>query len=102
MLIIYRELSILELSKRIGKAKSTIYEHLKKMINSGFVKESREEKARSNIYKKFYTWVEKDTAEKEIRELVKECVSKDSQNFNPAVDGAVTGIKQNLKDRGLL
>ncbi|MFX1568022.1 MAG: winged helix-turn-helix domain-containing protein [Promethearchaeota archaeon] len=58
-LIIYRELSILDLSKRIGKSKSTIYEHLKKMMKAGFVKVSREEKSRSNIYRKYYSWIEK-------------------------------------------
>ncbi|MFW9829214.1 MAG: winged helix-turn-helix domain-containing protein [Candidatus Thorarchaeota archaeon] len=58
-LIIYRELSILDLSKRIGKSKSTIYEHLKKMLDAGFVKVSREEKSRSNIYRKYYSWIEK-------------------------------------------
>ncbi|MFW9818037.1 MAG: winged helix-turn-helix domain-containing protein, partial [Candidatus Thorarchaeota archaeon] len=61
LLIIYRELSILDLSKRIGKAKSTIYEHLKKMMDAGFVKVSREEKSRSNIYRKYYSWIEKES-----------------------------------------
>ncbi|MFW9823452.1 MAG: winged helix-turn-helix domain-containing protein [Candidatus Thorarchaeota archaeon] len=60
-LIIYRELSILDLSKRIGKSKSTIYEHLMKMMDAGFVKVSREEKSRSNIYRKYYSWIEKDS-----------------------------------------
>lgn len=60
-LIIYRELSILDLSKRMGKSKSTIYEHLKKMMDAGFVKVSREEKSRSNIYRKYYSWIEKDS-----------------------------------------
>lgn len=60
-LIIYRELSILDLSRRIGKSKSTIYEHLKKMMDAGFVKVSREEKSRSNIKRKYYSWIEKDS-----------------------------------------
>jgi len=60
-LIIYRELSILDLSRRIGKSKSTIYEHLKKMMDAGFVRVSREEKSRSNIKRKYYSWVEKDS-----------------------------------------
>jgi hypothetical protein len=34
------------------------------MIDAGFVTETREEKSRSNINKKFYSWVEKDTEEK--------------------------------------
>ncbi|MFX0140148.1 MAG: winged helix-turn-helix domain-containing protein [Candidatus Hodarchaeota archaeon] len=63
LLNIYRDLSVLDLSRRIGKSKSTIYEHLKKMMDSGFVKISREEKSRSNIYKKYYSWVEKETDE---------------------------------------
>jgi DNA-binding transcriptional ArsR family regulator len=54
-------LSILDLSKRIGKSKSTIYEHLIKMMDAGFVKVSREEKSRSNIYRKYYSWIEKDS-----------------------------------------
>ncbi len=61
LLIIYRELSILDLSKRIGKSKSTIYEHLIKMMDAGFVKVSREEKSRSNIYRKYYSWIEKES-----------------------------------------
>ncbi|MFX1597157.1 MAG: ArsR family transcriptional regulator [Promethearchaeota archaeon] len=59
-LTIYRELSILDLSRRIGKSKSTIYEHLKKMMDAGFVRISREEKSRSNIKRKYYSWVEKE------------------------------------------
>ncbi|MFW9878083.1 MAG: winged helix-turn-helix domain-containing protein [Candidatus Thorarchaeota archaeon] len=59
-LTIYRELSILDLSRRIGKSKSTIYEHLKKMMDAGFVQISREEKSRSNIKRKYYSWVKKE------------------------------------------
>ena len=65
-------MSILDLSKRIGKSKSTIYEHLKKMLSAGFVKVSREEKSRSNIKRKYYSWVEKDSEYKKPEKYTEE------------------------------
>ena len=57
LLHIYQELGLSDLSERMGKAKSTVHEHLKNMIESGFVEVSRTEKIRSDREKHFYSWV---------------------------------------------
>ena len=68
LLHIYNELSLGDLSKRMGKAKSTIHQHLDKMIGSGFVEVTRTEKIRSDREKKYYSWVKQTKIFEPIRD----------------------------------
>jgi DNA-binding transcriptional regulator GbsR (MarR family) len=54
LLLMYRELSLGELTRKVGKSKSTVFRHLQKLIHAGFAQESREQKIRGSINAKFY------------------------------------------------
>ncbi len=58
LLSVYRELSLSQLSKELKRNKSTISHHLKKMMATGLVTLSKEEKSRSNIKAKYYCLVD--------------------------------------------
>ncbi len=53
---VYRERTLAELSELTGKSKSTIHEHIKSLIEWGFVRETREEDSHSNIKTKYFSW----------------------------------------------
>ncbi len=55
---VYRELGLPELTKRIGKSKSTVHEHLKNLKEWGYINERAEsdKDSNSNLKKKFYSW----------------------------------------------
>jgi DNA-binding MarR family transcriptional regulator len=72
MLSIYQELSLADLARLTYKSKSTIHEHLKKMIEGGIVYETRSEPSKSNIEKKYYGLAP------EIQEDTKCCTDKRS------------------------
>ncbi|UCC19775.1 MAG: helix-turn-helix transcriptional regulator [Promethearchaeota archaeon] len=55
LLHLYPELSLSEISKKMGKSKSTIHHHLKELIDYELIELSREEKVRGNILAKFYS-----------------------------------------------
>ncbi|MFX1498017.1 MAG: winged helix-turn-helix domain-containing protein [Promethearchaeota archaeon] len=51
----YPELSFTELAKKLGKSKSTIHPHLKKLIELGIVEISKREHIRANIEAHYYS-----------------------------------------------
>jgi DNA-binding transcriptional ArsR family regulator len=55
LLHLYPELSLSDLSIKMGKSKSTIHHHLKELIDSGLIEVSRKEKVRGSILAKFYS-----------------------------------------------
>lgn len=55
LLITYRELSLTQLTDKIGKSKPTIHRYLQRLQKSDIVKETREKKVRGNIYAKYYS-----------------------------------------------
>ena len=57
LLTVYRELSLTDLSKLANKSKPALHRHLQKLIDSGFVRESKEEKVRGSIKAKYYELV---------------------------------------------
>lgn len=54
LLLTYNELSLVELTQKVGKSKPTVFRHVQKLIEADFVTESREEKVRGSILAKFY------------------------------------------------
>ncbi len=54
LLFVYGELSLTELRKHMNKSKPALYHHLRKMIDFGVVKVSKEEKVRGSIMAKYY------------------------------------------------
>lgn len=54
LLLTYNELSLVELTQKVGKSKPTVFRHVQKLIEANFVQESREEKVRGSILAKFY------------------------------------------------
>ena len=50
----YPELSLSDLSQKLGKSKSTIHPHLKLLLEIGLIQEVREQKVRGNIHAKIY------------------------------------------------
>ena len=55
LLIMYRELSYTELSKKLGRSKSTIHPHLKKLEDIGVIRVSKEEH-RGGTPAKYYVY----------------------------------------------
>jgi len=55
LLIMYKELSYTELSKKLGRSKSTIHPHLKKLEDIGVIRVSREE-PRGGTPAKYYEY----------------------------------------------
>jgi DNA-binding transcriptional ArsR family regulator len=54
LLLTYNELSLVELTQKVGKSKPTVFRHLQKLIEANYVIESREEKVRGSILAKYY------------------------------------------------
>ncbi len=54
LLIVYRELSLSQLTDAVKKSKPTVHRRLQAMIECGLVKETREEHVRGNILAKYY------------------------------------------------
>jgi DNA-binding transcriptional ArsR family regulator len=54
LLIVYRELSLSQMTDAIKKSKPTIHRRLQVMIDCGLVVESKEEHVRGNILAKYY------------------------------------------------
>ena len=52
-LLIYPELSLSELTKKLGKSKSTVVEHLKKMVHAGIINKRSDDSDHRNL-KKLY------------------------------------------------
>lgn len=63
LLNIYHELSFSELAKKLGKAKSTIHPHLKKLMELGIIEISRKQFVKANI-KAYYYSLNQDNLEK--------------------------------------
>ena len=61
----YPELSFSELARKLGKSKSTLFPHLKKLIDVGLVQIAKEEKVRGSIPAKYYSLVP-DALEKTV------------------------------------
>ena len=59
LLIVYNELSLSELTRRVRGSKSTAHRHLAVLLENGLVKVSREEKVRSDRKAKYYTLTER-------------------------------------------
>lgn len=55
LLLIYRELSMAQITTYIHKSKPTVFRHLQKLVDLGVVRETREEKVRSDVPAKIYT-----------------------------------------------
>ena len=67
LLSIHIEMNLNEMSKVLKKSKSTLSEHLQKMMKAGLVVVSREEKIRGNIKAKYFCLAE--NAEESVYEI---------------------------------
>lgn len=54
LLLTYNELSLVDLTQKVGKSKPTVFRHVQKLIEANYVTESREEKVRGSILAKYY------------------------------------------------
>ena len=59
LLIVYNELSLSELTRRVRGSKSTAHRHLAVLLENNLVEVSREEKVRSDRKAKFYQLTER-------------------------------------------
>lgn len=54
ILLCYNELSLGDLTQKIQRSKSTVFRHVQKLLEAGFIYESREEKVRGDKLAKYY------------------------------------------------
>ncbi|KON28818.1 hypothetical protein AC481_00160 [miscellaneous Crenarchaeota group archaeon SMTZ-80] len=65
LLNIYSELSFTEIAQKLGKSKSTLFPHIKELIDAGLIQVSKEKKVRGSILAKYYS-IAPDALEKVI------------------------------------
>lgn len=57
LLNIYSELSFTDIAQKLGKSKSTLFPHIKELIDKGLIQVSKERKVRGSIPAKYYSIV---------------------------------------------